>query len=150
MALTCTAIRALARYCREAVGDCGPPKATVREAVELTSRQRLDLAAHVSAFWGRPMDCPCSLDLKPRHGYQSRIEKDGYSHEQCIAWLAAGCADHADISADQIGRPHLRAAWRGECGEKLYDIIVPIRTTADGKVYVDDVIPKGLAPLRRN
>jgi hypothetical protein len=124
-----------------------PRKATIKNAIVLTDVQRTAITLCVSAFWGRGISCPRLLDIKPRHGFVSRISNDGFGREQCMAWLKVGCSDSAEVSVDRMGRPHLVATWAAR-GTSVHPVLVPIRSTNDGVIYVDDVIPKGVWPGR--
>lgn len=149
MALTSTAVKALALYCKQVTEESGPPKATIKGAVVLTSSQQEALTYYVSAFWKRDLTCPRILDLKPQHGYKSRVLKDGFTGEQYAEWLAVGCSDVAEVSTDKHGRPNLIIRGVDDGRRVSYDVMVPIRSTQDGYMHVDDVIPLGLQAKRR-
>lgn len=88
------------------------------------------------------------LDIKPQHGYRSRVLKDGFAGSQYVEWLVAGCSDVAEVSTDSVGRPNLIVRPVEDGRQVAYDILVPIRSNQDGRVHIDDVIPKGL-PARQ-
>src|ERR1700755_3632197 len=144
MALIPSAHTALTDYVVRSQASGAPAKATVKEAVILTAAQVEKATALLSALWGRAYPCPGLLDLKPAHGYASRVGKDGYTGDQYVEWLSAGCSDDAMLEADDRGRPNLRVNVTDDNGALLYAIVVPLRSDALGYVHVDDVIPKGL------
>lgn len=151
MALTTDAHRALLLYVSQAREQDEPHKATIHKAVILTAGQRDKIAAILSAFWGTEYRCPPELDLKPQHGYRSRVIKDGFSAERYVEWLVLGCSDVAQVAQDDRGRPHLAIACVKEKDTPggSYTLQVPIRSTAGGYTHVDDVIPKGLKPKQK-
>lgn len=149
MAITSTAYTALLQYCAEAKALSSPHRATIRGAVVLTGSQQQRIAQVLSALWDKAMPCPFLLDLKPQHGYQSRVHKDGFGGEQYAEWLAVGCADVAAVGTDKRGRPHLIVNGINDGRGTIYDIMVPVRSTTEGVVYIDDVIPLGLPAKKR-
>ncbi len=144
LALTPSAVVALNLYCAQAAELGTPHKFTIREGVIVTNTQRDRITQYLSDFWRKPIECPLLLDLKPHHGYASRILKDGFTAEQFAEWLAAGCSDVSEVSTDFNGRPNLILRAVSDHHAVVYDILVPIRSSAEGYVWVDDVIPKGL------
>ena len=149
MAITRFAHRWLQDYVREAQRTGVAPKGTAKEAVILTARQRAGLTALLKVQWGAHYVCPAVLDIKPQHGYQSRVERDGFPVDDYIEWLVAGCSDIAEVAAQPNGRPYLvvrdvRGRWATS-----FDLIVPITSDHFGYVHVFDVIPKGLPPRRQ-
>lgn len=144
MAFRPDAHKQLIRYVEAVSGE--PNKETIRGAVLLTEDQRASLEFILRKLWGRTdYRCPLNLDVKPQHGYRSRVLKDGFTAEKYAEWLVAGCSDTATVGTDANGRPHLLVAGTVD-GNHVYDIVVPIRSDASGYVHVDDVIPKGLPP----
>ncbi|HEY4292483.1 hypothetical protein [Luteibacter sp.] len=144
MALTPSAAKALASYCVQASEAGDPPRATIKGAVVLTIEQQEGITYYLSAFWAGDVKCPIVLDLKPQHGYRSRVLKDGFTGDQYAEWLAVGCSDVAEVSADRNGRPNLIVRAVDDGRRVTYDVMVPIRSTQDGYVHIDDVIPLGL------
>ena len=118
---------------------------TIKGAITLTPAQRIEIEAHLIALWNRPAyTCPFILDLKPRHGYESRVIKQGFSAIQYGEWLEKGCSEEAIVSTDKNGRPRLVIARMQDFPRYIYNIVVPIRSDAHGSVHIDDVIPEGL------
>ena len=150
MALIPAAHKALIAYA-ERINDSGapPPKHTIRRAVILTEMQRVAIEGLLRALWrSNDFACPLVLDLKPQHAYESRVVRDGYASEQLVEWITAGCADVALVNSDARGRPNLLVPGvRDEA--RTFDLLVPIRSVADGYVYIDDVIPRGLVPRQK-
>lgn len=147
VALTSDGHKALLQYVAQAFQSGNPHKATIREAVLLTQAQRTEIAQVLRAFWRSPeYRCPLSLDLKPRHGYESRVIKDRFPASVYAEWIRLGCSDTAAVAMDGRGRPYLRVAnVRLEGVARAFELQVPIRSTADGNVHIDGVIPKGLS-----
>jgi len=143
VALNPVAYRALLNYIAEVPKQPTgrPHTVTVKDAVVLTTVQQKTLETVLTAYWGKPYPCPLLLDIKPRHGYESRVLKDGYPPMKYLEWLTAGCSDVAIASADTKGRPRLLIPVTDEMGQ--YRILVPLRSDTFG-VHVDDVIPLGL------
>jgi len=150
VALTPSAHAALLWYVEQAQRT-GPFKHSIQKAIVLTEVQRQEASAILTAFWGRQFECPLLLDLRPMHGYESRILKDGFWPERYVEWLVIGCADVAEIGADYRGRPNLRVRGVEEpTTSAIFDVLVPLRSTSEGVVLVDDVIPQGLdAPKKK-
>jgi hypothetical protein len=123
--------------------------ATAKAAILLTARQHAGVSEHLAAYWGRPYVCPPVLDLKPLHGYRSRVEKDGFRPEEFVEWLVAGCSDVADVAVQPNGRPYLIVRDISDGWPTTFDLVVPITSDHFGYVHVFDVIPKGL-PARRH
>jgi hypothetical protein len=149
LALTSGAVEALKIYIAQAGAAGAPHKLTIRQAVILTEAQRAEISALLAGVWKREMVCPLMLDLKPQHGYQSRVLKDGFTAEQYAEWLTIGCADVAEVSTDANGRPNLIVRAVVDHHSISYDVLVPIRSDAFGNVHVDDVIPRGLRPKQK-
>ncbi|MCC8364144.1 hypothetical protein LK996_13785 [Lysobacter sp. A6] len=148
MAITADAHRWLLRYVEHVAVSGVPQNATAKQAVALTRLQQAHLTRHLTAYWGKPYECPRVLDLKPRHGYASRVLKDGFDPTDFVEWLVAGCSDVAEVAVQENGRPFLilpavDARWSCD-----FELIVPITSDAFGYVHVFDVIPKGL-PARK-
>jgi hypothetical protein len=144
MALTPQAFVALKKYIARA--DSGMVgKNTIYKAVVLTANQRSEITQHLQTLWNNSdYQCPEVIDLKPRHGYESRVVKDRFQSAQYAQWLQDGCSDIATVGVDDRERPRLETALFLDfvgCG---YHIHVPIRSDANGVVYIDGVIPKGL------
>lgn len=148
MAVTPEGHRALEAYVAQAAIG-GPANTTVWNAVILTDAQVAGLAEVLSAWWGRPYPCPRTLDIKPRHGYNSRVVKDDYPAEQYVLWLVAACSDVAEVATDPSGRPRLIVPAVSDEQGRNYSLIVPVHTDSHGHVHVDDVIPKGLPPRHK-
>ncbi|MBO9748934.1 MULTISPECIES: hypothetical protein [Xanthomonas] len=142
MAFRPDAHKELIRYISSAGGQ--PPRQTIRKAIILTSQQQSDLTTALRQLWGsQTYVCALQLDLKPQHGYNSRVLKDGFSGAKYVEWLVAGCSDTAVVGVEKNGRPHLLVPGVID-GLNTFDIVVPIRSDALGYVHIDDVIPKGL------
>lgn len=149
MALTVAAHKALTMYVERADID-GPAKQTIVRAVALTLAQKQAAELILREYWGQPSyACPSILDLKPQHGYRSRVQKDNYPSPRYVEWLVAGCADVAAVRADPSGRPQLLVAGVEDETGHTYDLLVPIRSDVHGYVHIDDVIPKGLPPRQK-
>lgn len=148
MALTPYAHKALQQYCDRA-GAQGPENRTILEAVKLTVTQRQALNEALTKRWGRTYLSPMILDIKPRHGYESRVLKDGFSAEKYVEWLVLGCSDVAVVDVGTDDR--IRLAVKGITDETRvsYDIHVLISSDAHGKVHIFDVIPRGLPPRQK-
>lgn len=145
MALIPAAHKALSQYVEKAAVG-GAINGVIVGAVVLTPAQQKAVSDILTAFWNRQYLCPKILDIVPRHGYQSRVVKDGFSGEQFVEWLVAGCSDAAGVSADFRGRPRLHVRnVRDDFGVD-YDILVLIGSDTHGRVNIFDVIPKGLDP----
>lgn len=150
MAITHIGHTWLLNYIRDAAALGGAPKGTAKKAVVLTAAQQAGLTGLLRALWNEQYQCPAILDIKPQHGYRSRVFKDSYLPEDFVEWLVAGCSDVAEVgSQEETGRPMLIV--RGVQGRwaKPFDIIVPVRSDALGYVHIDDVIPKGLPPRQK-
>ncbi|WP_332852155.1 hypothetical protein [Duganella sp. S19_KUP01_CR8] len=151
MAMTAAAERVLREYVRRAQTEGELEKLTITNAVRLTPQQQETLKFLLAALWDKQdYQCPAVLPLKPNHGYQSRVLKDGYTGQQFIDWLVIGCSDAATASAATDGtRVHLGSGPMQDATSRTYNLIVPIRSDIHGSVYIDDVIPKGLPAIRR-
>ncbi|MDI9334620.1 MAG: hypothetical protein QM533_09615 [Cytophagales bacterium] len=145
MALTKQATVALTKFLARAdAGMLG--KDTIYKAVVLTAAQKVKITDFLRTLWqDNKYICPEILDLKPRHGYESRVLKDGFSSAQYAEWLAFGCSDVAEVSIDERKRPRLHGTLMLDFSGQNYHLLVPIRSDIKGVVYVDDVIPKGLS-----
>jgi len=75
--MTPDAHRWLLHYVEQARAAGRPHRATAKAAVALTVRQHEQLDERLKVYWGTHYACPDVLDLKPEHGYRSRVEKDG-------------------------------------------------------------------------
>ena len=137
------------RYVEHAALSGVPQNATAKQAVALTCLQQAQLTRHLTAYWGRPYECPRVLDLKPRHGYASRVLKDGFDPTDFVEWLVAGCSDVAEVAVQPNGRPFLIVPAMEGRWPCRFDLVVPITSDAFGYVHVFDVIPKGLPARRR-
>ena len=144
MAFRPEARNALINYVETAIELDGAGKQTIREAVALTDVQRSAIAAALSTWWNRIYVCPVLIDVKPQHAFNSRIRKDRFPAEDLIDWLVLGCSDTAVVECDERGRPRLAVNDVVDEQNRNYDLFVPIRSDANGYVYIDDVIPKGL------
>ena len=144
MALTKQAATALTKFLERAdAGMLG--KDTIYKAVVLTASQRTKIKEFLCVLWqNKQYGCPEILDLKPRHGYESRVLKNGFSSAQYAEWLTFGCSDVAEVSIDERERPRLHGTLMLDFPGQHYHLLVPIRSDIKGVVYVDDVIPKGL------
>ena len=149
MVMTPDAHRWLLHYVEQARASGLPHRATAKAAVALTVRQHAQLEARLKAYWGAHYACPAVLDLKPEHGYRSRVDKDGFTPDDYVEWLVAGCSDVADVATQPNGRPYLFVCDVHDGWDRPFDLIVPITSDHFGYVHVFDVIPKGL-PARRH
>lgn len=153
MAITPFAHQWLQRYVADAQASGCAHKATAKGAVVLTPVQHRDLQRALKALWGSQYDCPPTLDIKPQHGYRSRIDKDGFLPDDYVEWLVAGCSDVAELAVQANGRPFLLVPDIMGRWTKPFDLVVPVTSDAFGYVHVFDVIPKGLPgpkKVRRN
>lgn len=150
MALTSDAIKALQLYI-EKCRAVGVHKTTIFNAVVLTPSQCQSITALLSDYWSNSeYVCPKVLDIKPHHGYSSRVEKDGFTPEQYLEWLITGCADVASVSNDDQGRPFLLLNVTNDDVFKIpFQIQVPIRSDAKLYVHIDGVIPRGIMPKKK-
>jgi hypothetical protein len=148
VAITRDAHRWLQHYVEQVRSSGTAHRATAKEAVILTHRQRAEITLRLEHYWGRTYTCPAALDLKPQHGYRSRVEKDGFLPEEYIEWIVAGCSDVAEIEAQPNGRPYLLVRDVRDGWATPFDLIVPVTSDAFGYVHLFDVIPKGLAPRK--
>ena len=144
MSITKQAITALGKYLDRAdTGSVG--KDTIYQAVVLTSAQQNQITAYLRELWhNEQYICPAVLDIKPKHGYESRVLKDGFSSNTYKEWLILGCSDAAIVDVDERDRPRLKSGLMLDFVGIDYRLLVPIRSDIRGVVYVDDVIPKGL------
>lgn len=149
MAITASAQKALERYSTDAKALGRAIKYTIASAVNLTEAQRRDLTDILTHFWGKPYECPAVLDIKPQHGFQSRVEKDGYAVEDFVLWFVAGCSDVAVAGTDGTGRPRLVVDNLTDDKGRTYSLVVIISCDAHGHVHINDVIPKGLPPRHK-
>jgi len=151
LAITPIAHQWLLNYVAEAAKLGAPPKGTSKKAVILTARQKDDLTPLLRLQWNNPKyTCPPEMDIKPQHGYISRVTKDGFLPEDYIEWLVAGCSDLAIVTTDpRSGRPNLTLASVKGRWTQTFDIVVPITSDALGYVHIYDVIPKGLPPRQK-
>jgi hypothetical protein len=145
MALTKDGKKALGTYFAKIQPWGEVPKMTITAAIKLTDKQRDGIEEHLIALWNQPSyTCPAILDLKPRHGYISRVIKDQFPVTQYEEWLDKGCSDLAIVATDNCGRPRLVVATMRDYPKYTYSIVIPIRSDAHGSVHIDDVIPEGL------
>ena len=143
MALIPAAHKALVNYVGQAsLGT--PTNIVIVGAVVLTLIQQREISDALTQFWGRQYLVPKILDLYPRHGYESRVLKDGFSGTQFVEWIVAGCSDAAIVNCDGRGRPRLVVPNVSDHFNTTYDIVVPVGSDTHGKVQIFDVIPKGL------
>ncbi|MBJ7309614.1 hypothetical protein ACFOLJ_09710 [Rugamonas sp. CCM 8940] len=146
MPMTTVALRVLGEYVARVQASGKLEKVTISNAVKLTSQQQADLQQLLVGLWKRAdYLCPANVDLKPRHGYNSRVIKDQFTGQQYIDWLEAGCSDAAVAGAAADGsRIHLGFGPMGDYPNITYQLVVPIRSDFFGSVHIDDVIPDGL------
>ncbi len=145
MGLTTKAKKALDAYIQQAKKTKSPQKLTIYDAVTLTEVQRLSIAECLKAYWNRTnYECPATLNLNPKHGYESRVFKDRFLPEQFGEWMERGCVDTAEVATDPNGRPHLIVRNNRDFPRYTYNIVITIRSDSHGSVQIDDVIPRGL------
>jgi hypothetical protein len=147
MAITTAARRVLHEYVTR-IQTCGKlEKLTIVDAVRLTPPQHADLQNLLVKMWNRPnYICPKNLALKPKHGYSSRVLRDGFSARQYLEWLEYGCSDAAIVGSEPDGtRMHLAIGPMDDFPNITYRLIVPVHSDSNGSVHIDDVIPKGLS-----
>ncbi len=150
MAITPEGHRALEAYIANAQRFGRPDRINIGQAVTLTDSQVEALTRILTEYWGRPYECPKVLDIKPHHGYLSRVNKDNYPPDQYVLWLVAGCSDVATVEVEEAnGRPRLVISNVCDHHSKSYSLIVPVRSDTHGHVHIDDVIPKGLPPRQK-
>lgn len=149
LAITPGAHRKLEAYASKClrVGKALPK--TIDLAVVLTDEQQAALTHILSEFWGRPYPCPNPIDVLPQHGYQSRVLKDGFSPEDYVLWLVAGCSDLAAAAVGVGGRPRLELPVTCDEKGRSYTLHTIISCDAHGRVHINDVIPKGLPPAKK-
>ncbi len=119
----------------------GPTAKTLHKAIELTPSQQNGLEGAFSQQWGKQYPVPGAIDLKPKHGYESRVLKDGFSSSDYVKWLENGAADEATVTVDRLGRPALTNQFVDPTRGTSYSVRIPIRSDSSGAVYADDVIP---------
>jgi hypothetical protein len=124
LALSPFAHKALTLYIEQVAISRVPHKSTIAQAVALTHGQRLEISALLSSFWGREIRCPAILDMKPQHGYQSRVLKDGFQPDQFLEWIVIGCSDTAEVSTDFRGRPNLVVHAVQDKYAVVYDVLI--------------------------
>jgi hypothetical protein len=144
MSLANHARKALDIYIQQTKKTGTPHKLVIRDAVTLTVVQRASIEECLTAIWKRPYPCPPVLHLSPKHGYESRVLKDGFSPEQYVEWIERGCSNDALVSTDGAGRPHLLVQNNLDFPRYKYNIVVTLRADAHGSIQIDDVIPRGL------
>lgn len=144
MSITKQAITALGKYLDRAdAGSIG--KDTIYQAVVLTPAQQSQITNYLRELWANARyTCPAVLDIKPRHGYESRVLKDVFSSSTYKEWLILGCSDASIVDVDDRDRPRFKSGLMLDFVGIDYHLLVPIRSDVRGVVYVDDVIPKGL------
>lgn len=138
--------RALREYLARTKASGGEAKKEViRRAVQLTPVQQAGLQAILQAVW-RNDDyiCPPILDIRPKHGWDSRVVKDGFAPEQYGEWLELACTDLALVGTDANGRPRLYFGPNIDFPNYSYTLITPVTSDALGTVYIGDVYPSGL------
>lgn len=128
---------------RFAEGETKPR--TIRDAIELTPAQRAGVAQGLQAQWGKPVEVPASLDLKPLHGFTSRVIQDDYSVDDLLRWYVSGADDAAipRFGANAIGRQQtgLVNRYSDPARGKEYEVTLPVHSDAFGRVWTDSVIP---------
>lgn len=129
--------------------ESGAKPASISNAIDLTEPQRKALAEALAAQWGREFPVPSSIGLKPKHGYESRVLKDGYSADDYRRWLISAAEDGATLGVDYMGRPGLLNEFVDPVRNNSYQVKMPIRSDSAGQVYADDVIPMGLKPPKK-
>jgi hypothetical protein len=146
MAITTVGRRVLYEYVARVQVSGKLEKLTIAGAVKLTPQQQVEIQNCLVSMWKRPdYVCPPTLPLKPDHGFNSRVFKDGFSGQQYSEWLIAGCSDAAVVRADPDGmRIHLSFGPIGDYPNITYTLVVPIHSDSHGRVHIDDVIPRGL------
>lgn len=118
---------------------------TIRNAIDLTPQQQADLRSVLTERWGKPYDVPASLPLKPLHGFESRVEKQGFTPEELRNWYVSAAADEARVStAHRSGQPALTNRYFDATRGTEYDVNLPIVSDALGNIYGNGVIPKGV------
>lgn len=144
MAITPGAHKKLEAYAQNCLAAGKALRQVVDRAVVLTATQQQELTLILSAFWRRDYPCPPILDILPQHGYQSRVIKDGFSADDYVLWLVAGCSDVAMASTGPGGRPRLEVQVTNDDKGRSYTLLTIISCDAHGRVHINDVIPKGL------
>lgn len=139
-------LRALKEYLARMEASGGDAKKeTIRKAVQLTEVQHIGLQTILQLMWKNPdYICPTVLDVRPKHGWDSRVMKDGFTPEQYGKWLELGCTDLALVGTDSNGRPRLFFGPNTDFPSYKYTLIVPVTSDALGTVYIGDVYPSGL------
>lgn len=149
MAITPGGLRKLEEYIEACKQAGGAVPRNIARAVALTEEQRAALTAILTAYWRKSYACPALLDIKPQHGYQSRVGKDGYDPADYLLWLVTGCSDVAAATTDPTGRPRLEIKALNDDKGRTYDLVVIVSCDARGNVHINDVIPKGLPPQKK-
>jgi hypothetical protein len=140
----------LLNYIRDSAVAGQALKGTAKKAVALTEEQHTRLTGFLRMRWSDQYECPKVLDIKPQHGYQSRVVRDGFLAEDYVEWLVAGCSDVAEVRAEPDGsRPYLIVPDVKDRWAKTFNLVIPITSDAHGYVHVFDVIPKGLPPRNK-
>jgi len=145
MALLPGSQRALLDYLASAKASGDAKKQTIARAVKLTAIQQSRLQAALQALWRRAdYICPQYIDLRPLHGYASRVLKDNFPPEQYGDWLVLACSDLAVVGTDTRGRPRLCFGPNIDFPDHSYTLVAPVTSDAFGYVHINDVIPSGL------
>lgn len=89
------------------------------------------------------IEVPEQIPYKPRHAYESRVGKDGFSVDDLKRWSESAADDSAAV-IDANGRVAFRNQYFDPSRNTSYPVRMPIRGDALGNVWVDDVIPEGI------
>lgn len=130
---------------RTKAGGGEAKKEVLRSAVQLTPSQQSGVQTILRRLWRDPdYSCPIVLDVRPKHGWDSRVVKDRFAPEQYGDWLELACSNSALVGEDDKGRPRLYLGPYTDFPKYSYTLIVPITSDALGNVYIGDVYPSGL------
>ena len=147
MALLPGGRRALREYLARTKSSGELKKQTIARAVQLTQVQQAELQAVLQKLWSNvACTCPYHLDIRPKHGYESRVIKDSYTAEQYGDWLELACSDLAVVGTDSNGRPRLCFGPNTDFPNYTYTLVAPVTSDALCNVHISDVIPSGLPP----
>ena len=127
-------------------GDKKNPKIT--GFLKLTFQQRNELKKHLDYLWngGWSHQVPELIPGKLRHGYESRVQKDGFTIDQFIEWIRIAGSDTAQATI-KLTLPKmvgLRANYTNKITGKNYPVTLTIKTDVFGSIHVDSVIPEGV------
>jgi len=112
------------------------------DAIKPTAEQRSLMQSLLQRDY-KGIEVPEQIPYKPRHAYDSRVGKDGFSVDDLKRWSISAADDSASV-VDHNGRIAFRNHYFDQSRNTDYPVRMPIRGDARGNVWVDDVIPEGI------